>query len=88
MRKVKSLLSLTGNRAFQWFCHIFLLNFQGVVLIPGTVMLREGDIKHRLEASGAKCIIVNEEVSHLVDKVRTTVNPCLPVLPQKGLCFW
>ncbi|XP_057191035.1 acyl-coenzyme A synthetase ACSM3, mitochondrial isoform X2 [Triplophysa rosa] len=41
----------------------------GTVLIPGTYQLTARDIRHRLQASGAKCVITDETLAPLLDSV-------------------
>ncbi|KAL4240589.1 Acyl-coenzyme A synthetase acsm3 [Mactra antiquata] len=41
----------------------------GVILSPGTTLLRSNDIKYRVNASNAKCIITNEQCADLIDEV-------------------
>ncbi|XP_043945440.1 acyl-coenzyme A synthetase ACSM3, mitochondrial-like [Protopterus annectens] len=41
----------------------------GTVLIPGTTQLTAKDILHRLQISGATCIITNDSTASLVDSV-------------------
>lgn len=41
----------------------------GLILSPGTTQLRAGDIQHRLQLSGAKCIIANNSTRDLIDQV-------------------
>ncbi|KAK7507796.1 hypothetical protein BaRGS_00000761 [Batillaria attramentaria] len=41
----------------------------GLVMSPGTIMLRAGDIRYRLNASGAKCIVVDSNTVDFVDQV-------------------
>ena len=38
-------------------------------MIPGTTQLTARDIGHRLQRSGAKCIIVDGEMADSVDEV-------------------
>eukprot|EP00057_Strongylocentrotus_purpuratus_P007182 XP_011661656.1 PREDICTED: acyl-coenzyme A synthetase ACSM3, mitochondrial-like [Strongylocentrotus purpuratus] len=51
-----------------WLLNLACLRI-GAVLVPGSTQLREMDIRDRLESSKAVCIITDEEISHLVDKV-------------------
>lgn len=41
----------------------------GLILSPGTTQLRAGDIQHRLQLSGAKCIIADISTRDLIDQV-------------------
>ncbi|KAK7507797.1 hypothetical protein BaRGS_00000762 [Batillaria attramentaria] len=41
----------------------------GIVLSAGTILLRAGDIRYRLTASGAKCIVVDSNTVDFVDQV-------------------
>ncbi|XP_046361795.2 acyl-coenzyme A synthetase ACSM3, mitochondrial-like [Haliotis rufescens] len=41
----------------------------GVVLSPGTMMLRSSDLSHRLQASQATCIIADDSTADVVDQV-------------------
>lgn len=45
----------------------------GLILSPGTILLRAKDIFHRLKSSGAKCIVVD---SHTVDFVDEVCRDC------------
>ena len=38
-------------------------------MIPGTTQLTARDIRHRLQRSGAKCVIVDGETADCVDEV-------------------
>ncbi|XP_060575543.1 acyl-coenzyme A synthetase ACSM3, mitochondrial-like isoform X2 [Ruditapes philippinarum] len=41
----------------------------GIILSPGTTLLRSSDIKYRINASNAKCVITNAECAGHVDEV-------------------
>ena len=49
--------------------HIRCDNVSGVILSPGTTLLRSSDIRYRLNVSRAKCIITNAECAEHVDEV-------------------
>ncbi|XP_051985126.1 acyl-coenzyme A synthetase ACSM3, mitochondrial isoform X2 [Xyrauchen texanus] len=51
-----------------WLVNVACLR-TGTVLIPGTCQLTARDIHHRLQASGAKCVITDETVAPLLDSV-------------------
>ncbi|XP_051552833.1 acyl-coenzyme A synthetase ACSM3, mitochondrial isoform X2 [Myxocyprinus asiaticus] len=51
-----------------WLANVACLR-TGTVLIPGTCQLTARDIHHRLQASGAKCVITDETVAPLLDTV-------------------
>lgn len=61
-----SLLLIFYDKIF-FFC---LCTFYiGLILSPGTTQLRAGDIQHRLQLSGAKCIIADNSTRDLIDQV-------------------
>jgi len=43
--------------------------YAGIVLLPTTVQLTSGDIKHRLQRSNAKCVIADSQTAEKVDQV-------------------
>ncbi|XP_029929410.1 acyl-coenzyme A synthetase ACSM3, mitochondrial [Myripristis murdjan] len=51
-----------------WLVNIACLR-TGTVLLPGTSQLTARDILHRLQTSGAKCIITDESIAPLVEDV-------------------
>ncbi|XP_052404246.1 acyl-coenzyme A synthetase ACSM3, mitochondrial isoform X2 [Carassius gibelio] len=51
-----------------WLVNVACLR-TGTVLIPGTSQLTARDICHRLQASGAKCVITDETLAPLLDSV-------------------
>uniref|UniRef100_A0A8C1VZ75 medium-chain acyl-CoA ligase n=1 Tax=Cyprinus carpio TaxID=7962 RepID=A0A8C1VZ75_CYPCA len=51
-----------------WLVNVACLR-TGTVLIPGTSQLTARDICHRLQASGAKCVITDETLAPLLDTV-------------------
>ncbi|XP_055059366.2 acyl-coenzyme A synthetase ACSM3, mitochondrial [Misgurnus anguillicaudatus] len=51
-----------------WLVNVACLR-SGTVLIPGTSQLTARDIRHRLQVSGAKCVITDETVAPLLDSV-------------------
>lgn len=46
-----------------------LFSTVGTVLIPGTAQLTARDIVHRLQTSGAKCVVADESLAPLLDSV-------------------
>ncbi|KAH3862608.1 acyl-coenzyme A synthetase ACSM3, mitochondrial-like isoform X1 [Dreissena polymorpha] len=56
-------------RVPQWWAINVAAIRAGVILSPGTTLLRPGDIKYRVNASGAKCIITNADCADSVDEV-------------------
>ena len=51
-------------------CPLLVLMFSGIILSPGTVLLRSKDIRHRINASGAKCVITIPGCAEYVEEVR------------------
>ncbi|XP_056391717.1 acyl-coenzyme A synthetase ACSM3, mitochondrial isoform X2 [Hyla sarda] len=51
----------------------------GLILIPGTTQLTAKDILHRLQTSGARCIITSQELAPAVD----TISAQAPLLKTK-----
>ncbi|RXN20096.1 acyl-coenzyme A synthetase mitochondrial isoform X3 [Labeo rohita] len=51
-----------------WLVNVACLR-TGTILIPGTSQLTARDIRHRLQASGAKCVITDETLAPLLDTV-------------------
>ncbi|XP_067308739.1 acyl-coenzyme A synthetase ACSM3, mitochondrial isoform X2 [Pseudorasbora parva] len=51
-----------------WLVNVACLR-TGTVLIPGTSQLTARDIRHRLQSSGAKCVITDETLAPLLDTV-------------------
>lgn len=56
----------------------------GIILSSGTTLLRSSDIRYRLNASNAKCIITNAECADHVDEVSQHVLLTATVL---SFCF-
>ena len=48
--------------------------FPGTVISPGSTQLRAKDIKSRLLASKATCIITDPESAEFVDEVKSSFN--------------
>lgn len=61
-----------------WFVNIAAIR-AGVILSTGTTLLRPNDIKHRIQVSGAKCIVAD---SHSVDNIDEIADQC-PSLKSK-----
>ncbi|XP_046581928.1 acyl-coenzyme A synthetase ACSM3, mitochondrial-like [Haliotis rubra] len=53
----------------QWWLFNIGAIRSGVVLSPGTMMLRSSDLSHRLQSSQATCIITNGATADIVDQV-------------------
>lgn len=51
-----------------WLINIAAIR-AGIILSPGTTLLRSKDIEYRFNASGAKCIITNAACADYVDEV-------------------
>ncbi|XP_030631345.1 acyl-coenzyme A synthetase ACSM3, mitochondrial [Chanos chanos] len=51
-----------------WLVNVACLR-AGAVLIPGTAQLTAGDVLHRLQTSGAKCVITDEALAPVLDAV-------------------
>lgn len=48
---------------------MFIWYIVGIVLSPGTILLRSNDIKHRIKSAGAKLIIADVSSVDNVDQV-------------------
>ena len=53
------------NKAIRFF----IFSISGIILSPGTTLLRSNDIKYRVNAASAKCIITNAACADHVDEV-------------------
>lgn len=55
----------------EWYIALLALMKLGAIAIPCTILLTEPDLAHRLQASGARCVITFDEVAARVDAVAT-----------------
>ncbi|XP_045212457.2 acyl-coenzyme A synthetase ACSM3, mitochondrial-like isoform X2 [Mercenaria mercenaria] len=56
-------------RVPQWWAINVAAIRAGIILSPGTTLLRSSDVKYRINASNAKCIITNAQCADTVDEV-------------------
>ncbi|CAL8345418.1 unnamed protein product [Merluccius merluccius] len=78
LRQQDRLLLMLPRVPEWWLVNIACLR-TGTVLLPGTSQLTARDILHRLQTSGAKCVVTDESMAPLVDEVA----PQCPALNSK-----
>lgn len=67
-----------------FFKEIFMLSYiTGTVISPGTSLLTPGDVAHRLQESGADCIICDTEIAARMNDVSKNV-PLKIVVAHEG----